>query len=283
VHSFTAATPILMANGTTKPISKVAAGDKVVNSVPGKKGKTEVHKVEKVIVTKTDHDFVDLTIATQDAHGRPGGVGKLTTTFHHPFYDQTQAAFVDAAKLQPGDQLQQPDGHTVVVMGVRLYTATQTTYDLTINGLHTYYVETSSGDPVLVHNCTPVDAANGPAGVQMPMFVLEDGEGATANQIAASMPGGGTRVGQSAKRQELLDLAESPYQCGRCGMQTANPDNMHLGHVNVPTSKGGNLADENVCLEGAACNLSAGNRGRVKPGRSCAERGSCGAPYGRTD
>jgi hypothetical protein len=35
--------------------------------------------------------------------------------------------------------------------------------------------------------------------------------------------------------------------------------------------------------EGAACNLSQGNRDAPKPGMTCAERGSCGAPYGRTD
>ncbi|MCW2899680.1 MAG: Pretoxin domain, partial [Streptosporangiaceae bacterium] len=33
-------------------------------------------------------------------------------------------------------------------------TATQTTYDLTINGLHTYYVEAGT-TPVLVHNSGP--------------------------------------------------------------------------------------------------------------------------------
>lgn len=56
---------------------------------------------------------------------------------------------------------------------------------------------------------------------------------------------------------------------------------MHLGHKNVPTSKGGNLKPVNGSLEGAACNLSAGNSGYVKTGMSCVERGSCGAPYGR--
>ena len=56
---------------------------------------------------------------------------------------------------------------------------------------------------------------------------------------------------------------------------------MHLGHKNVPTSKGGNLSSTNVELEGASCNLSAGASGYVKDGMSCVERGSCGAPYGR--
>jgi hypothetical protein len=111
VHSFTASTLVLMADGNSKPISQIKAGDKITNAVPGDR-KGEVHKVEKVIVTKTDHDFVDLTIATHDPHGGLAGVGKLTTTDHHPFYDITQAAFIDAAHLKPGDHLQEPDGQT---------------------------------------------------------------------------------------------------------------------------------------------------------------------------
>ena len=128
----------------------------------------------------------------------------------------------------------------------------------------------------------PASAATPPAGPR----VLRDGEGATPEQIAASTggPTGGSRQGQSAARQRLLDDAgDGPYTCWRCGQQTNNPANLHLGHRNVPTSHGGNLSDENIALEGAACNLSAGNRGAPKPGRSCIERGSAGAPYGRTD
>jgi hypothetical protein len=151
VHSFAAATPVLLANGHVKPISQVAAGDKVSNTAPGK-GKTETHTVKRVIVTHNDHAFVDLAIASVDAHGRPAGAGKLTTTDHHPFYVVNRAAFVEAAHLRPGDRLQEPGGQTAEVLTVHRYIATAVTYDLTINGLHTYYVQ--AGETlVLVHNC----------------------------------------------------------------------------------------------------------------------------------
>jgi Protein of unknown function (DUF1557). len=75
----------------------------------------------------------------------------LTTTFHHPFYDKTQSAFVDAKDLKQGDILQTPTG-TAEVAGIRLYHADTTTYDLTIGDLHTYYV-LAGATPVLVHNC----------------------------------------------------------------------------------------------------------------------------------
>jgi RHS repeat-associated protein len=141
----------------------------------------------------------------------------------------------------------------------------------------------SDGDDVLGSNASNSSSGGGGG---FGGGALRDGERATQDEIAASRggPTGGTRVGQSKVRQSLLDDAEDgPYVCWRCGQETSNPDNMHVGHRNVPTSQGGNLDPANVCLEGAACNLSSGNRGGPSPGMSCAERGSCGAPYGRVD
>ncbi len=94
--------------------------------------------------------------------------------------------------------------------------------------------------------------------------VLHDGAGATKEELA-------------------VDEAKGKYTCWRCGKESTNPKNMHLGHRNVPTSKGGNLEPVNTKLEGAACNLGAGNRGAPKLGKSCVERGGAGAPYGRFD
>ena len=163
-HSFAGSTRVLLANGKTKAIDQIKVGDEVKNAVPGVSG-SETHKVERVIVTTTDHDFVDLKIApkrpgrlTKAAVALAAGVaalagtaGVLTTTFHHPFYDRTQAAFVEAKDLNPGDELQTATG-TATVVAKRLYHATEVTYDLTIDGLHTYYVMVGA-TPVLVHNC----------------------------------------------------------------------------------------------------------------------------------
>ena len=97
-------------------------------------------------------------------------------------------------------------------------------------------------------------------------FALKDGEGASAADIAASKVNGGSRSGQSTCRKKLLDKSKGVYTCWRCGQTSTNPDDMHLGHKNVPTSKGGNLDDVNIALEGASCNLSAGSSGYVKEG-----------------
>ncbi|MEV8097778.1 LamG-like jellyroll fold domain-containing protein [Kitasatospora sp. NPDC085879] len=212
-HSFTGDTPVVMGDGASKPIDQVKIGDTVTNSVPGQQG-TQTHTVTDVIVTTTDHDFVDLTVtptgadkagASTEAPAKKSGVIRktmlglaagvaalsfwagtgdqqaqaaenpsvtatttatvqssddhtLTTTYHHPFYDETQQAFVEAKDLNPGDVLQTPTG-TAQVTGLRLYHADETTYDLTIGDLHTYYVEAGS-TPVLVHNCSPDERAH---------------------------------------------------------------------------------------------------------------------------
>ncbi|GAB3279628.1 hypothetical protein GCM10027589_06290 [Actinocorallia lasiicapitis] len=154
-HSFTASTKVLMADGTAKPISKLKVGDKIKNAVADSKGKTETNRISKVIVTPDDREFVDLTITTKKQERGPPPTGTLTTTFHHPFYSFTHSSWVEAKDLKPGDELQQPNGDRALVTKTQHYLTDQTTYDLTINTLHTYYVLAGS-TPVLVHNCTNV-------------------------------------------------------------------------------------------------------------------------------
>ncbi|OXM65635.1 LamG-like jellyroll fold domain-containing protein [Amycolatopsis vastitatis] len=172
-HSFLAGTKVLLADGTSKPISSVKVGDRVANSQPGKAA-AEAHPVDRVIVTQTDHDFVDLKVKPSRVRRAVGRVAAglavasavvmggaatasaapvtLTTTYHHPFYDVTRGAFVEAVNLQAGDHLQTAGGGEADVVAVTPYHSTEVTYDLTIDGLHTYYV--FAGDtPVLVHNC----------------------------------------------------------------------------------------------------------------------------------
>jgi hypothetical protein len=155
-HSFVGSTPVLMADGSTKPISQVKVGDQISDSVPGDSGR-QTQTVQNVITTTTDRDFVDVTVKPSKLGKALAGVAlaaaaTLTTTFHHPFYDITQSAFVEAVDLKPGDQVQTTDGGTATVTDVHAYHQQATTYDLTINGLHTYFV--LAGDtPVLVHNC----------------------------------------------------------------------------------------------------------------------------------
>ncbi|WP_245180316.1 RHS repeat-associated core domain-containing protein [Streptomyces montanisoli] len=148
VHSFVGTTAVQLADGTTKPISKLKAGDTVEATDP-QTGVTAPEKVDRLIVTKTDHDFTDVKIA-----GTHGKAAVLTTTWHHPFWDATHHRWTDADHLAPGTRLRQADGSTATVLAVRNYQRYTTTYDLTVDRIHTYYV-LAGETPVLVHNATP--------------------------------------------------------------------------------------------------------------------------------
>lgn len=148
-NSFLGDTPVLMADGTDKPIGDIKVCDKVANSVPGDTGrKVQQHKVTAVQITDTDVDYTTLTIKA----GK--GTGTITGTSHHIFYSLTADTWVPAGDLKPGDKLQTPDGSPAVVVDVHNFTQTARTYNLTIDGLHTFYV-VAAGDPVLVHNDCP--------------------------------------------------------------------------------------------------------------------------------
>ncbi|GGR17572.1 hypothetical protein GCM10010251_36920 [Streptomyces aurantiogriseus] len=172
------------------------------------------------------------------------------------------------------------------VDAVSAWTQQAAVYNLTVDTAHTYYVE--AGDTfVLVHNSSPTSGT--PAcGTQLPLFILRDGEIASPAQMAASSggPTAGKRVPSSIRNQMVRKAQaenDSVLTCWRCGQTTKNPANVQIGHVNVPRSKGGNLTEGNLCIEGMACNGSAQDRGAPSVGMSCAERGSCGAPRGRSD
>ncbi|MDT3443600.1 DNRLRE domain-containing protein [Pseudofrankia sp. BMG5.37] len=144
-NSFTPTTPVLLADGTTKPIDQVHVGDKVLTTDPDT-GKTEPHTVTAVIVGHGDKQLVDITIHTDH------GPATLTATNGHPLYDTTTHTWTTADHLTPGHTLRQPDGTTATITTTHLRHQTTTAYNLTIDKIHTYYVEVG-GAAVLVHNC----------------------------------------------------------------------------------------------------------------------------------
>ncbi|MET7477803.1 RHS repeat-associated core domain-containing protein [Streptomyces sp. NPDC005648] len=157
-HSFAPSTGVRLADGTSKPISSVKVGDTVLATDP-QTSVTAPEKVQNVIVTKTDKDFTTLTLDTAPVRGPPQKAKadaparqSLTTTWHHPFWDVTHRRWTNAHDLTPGTKLRTTDGTTVTVAEVHNFHQHQTTYDLTVGTLHTYYV-LAGETPVLVHNC----------------------------------------------------------------------------------------------------------------------------------
>ncbi|WP_035302876.1 LamG domain-containing protein [Actinokineospora inagensis] len=144
-HSFDGATRVLMAGGLTKPIKDIHVGDRVVAADPGT-GEQGEHTVTALHVNN-DLDLADVTV-----RGSDGAEAVVHTTAGHQFWDATTHTWQDAVDLATGDDLATADGSKTVVTGVTTHTGPRTSYDLTVDVVHTYYV-LAGLVPVLGHNC----------------------------------------------------------------------------------------------------------------------------------
>ncbi|MET0136315.1 MAG: polymorphic toxin-type HINT domain-containing protein [Kibdelosporangium sp.] len=142
--SFDGDTEVLMADGATEPISEIQVGDQVLATDP-ETGERGARTVTAVMV----HDDTVLELAAEDG-------ATVTTTEDHPFYNATDRAWERADQLDPGDRLLTADGRLVAVSGLGVGSArVAAAYNLTVTGLHTYFVMAGNA-PVLVHNSCPV-------------------------------------------------------------------------------------------------------------------------------
>ncbi|MEV0272771.1 polymorphic toxin-type HINT domain-containing protein [Hamadaea sp. NPDC050747] len=147
-HSFAAGTLVLLADGTVKPIEQLTTGDKVVATDP-ESGKTTEETVSTRHINQ-DKDLTDVTVVDED-----GQTSTISTTWHHPFWDDTAKKWVDAADLKVGHSLRvadRPAGAAMRVASVVSFVGDRQMFDLTVDVVHTYYVVVDSA-PVLVHNC----------------------------------------------------------------------------------------------------------------------------------
>ena len=139
-NSFVGATPVLMADGRELPISRVELGDYVLATDP-KTGETSARRVTDVITGAGAKTLVRITLA---------GGEQLTATGGHPFWVESRGEWVDAERLQRGNELRGPEGERVVVEHVVVYRVKfRRVFNLTVAGVHTYY---AGAEPVLVHN-----------------------------------------------------------------------------------------------------------------------------------
>ncbi len=145
VNSFVPATLVLMADGTNKAIAEVQVGDVVMATDP-ETGEHGPRRVTDTIVGDGIKDLVDIEV--------DGDI--ITATDRHPFWVNDEGRWVDAEDLKTGDVLLLADGDTVAIDAVRERTEVRRVHNLTVDGIHTYYV-VAGDDPVLVHNCGSLD------------------------------------------------------------------------------------------------------------------------------
>jgi RHS repeat-associated protein len=143
--SFAPDTPVLLDNGTTKPIADVTVGDTVQDADPTTGKHATSHKVTATWINH-DSDLLDVTV--QGGDGKPA---TLHTTANHPFWDATTHTWTPAGELKPGDTLTTASDTFVRVLALHATPGTANRYNLTVDQLHTYYVLAGS-TPILVHN-----------------------------------------------------------------------------------------------------------------------------------
>ncbi|MFG2986981.1 ricin-type beta-trefoil lectin domain protein [Streptomyces sp. NPDC048258] len=153
-HSFLPGTEVLLADGSSKKIEDIEAGDVVLTTDP-ETGESYTKTVVDTIQTEDDKDFTELTVATED------GPSSIIATDTHPFWIPELNEWIEAGDLQVGTRLRTSAGNHVEIVALNRYTKRQRTHDLTIDEIHTYYV-LAGATPVLVHNCNPVKDFNVP-------------------------------------------------------------------------------------------------------------------------
>ncbi|MFP1629227.1 polymorphic toxin-type HINT domain-containing protein [Streptomyces sp. 5K101] len=159
-HSFLPGTPVLLADGRRVPIETVRAGMRVAAADPAT-GESGGRQVTRTFTTYDDKEFTRLTVRTA------AGAAVVTATDTHPFWLAGERRWADAGDIRPGARLRTQTGAGLTVLAARHYVQRQTTYDLAVAGMHTYFVGVGPA-VALVHNndcdMSPeeVDAARNP-------------------------------------------------------------------------------------------------------------------------
>uniref|UniRef100_UPI003AF5B539 hypothetical protein n=1 Tax=Microcystis sp. TaxID=1127 RepID=UPI003AF5B539 len=119
-YCFTAETPILMSDGTYKPIEQVKIGDEVMafNGL----GKLEPRKVTQTFITP-DQEVVQL--------------GNIKVTLGHHFL-QADGNFKALSEIDPDDFLVGVTGKLIPHPGIKSVEGKHTVYNFTVEELHTY-------------------------------------------------------------------------------------------------------------------------------------------------
>ncbi|PSL56162.1 nucleic acid/nucleotide deaminase of polymorphic system toxin [Saccharothrix carnea] len=155
-NSFAPGTPVLLGDGTTRPIEHVRPGDHV-RATDTATGRTAVKPV-LAHITGTGWEHLTRVDVTDGSR-----TGTLTTTPGHPFWDPDRRSWFPAAALRPGQGLAAPPGAEAGVSVARNETrpAAPTVHNLAVADFHTYYV-LAGPIAVLVHNldCAQVDVAS---------------------------------------------------------------------------------------------------------------------------
>ncbi|MFI6726491.1 DNRLRE domain-containing protein [Streptomyces atratus] len=151
-NSFVPGTKVVMADGSKKNIEDLKVGEYVLASDP-ETGDLQARQITDTIVGDGRKSLVRVTVDPDGAKG-PAKPGTITATTGHPFWLPDFGRWVTAGELKPGMWLQTATGAWSQVTGVDETERTQRVHNLTVDGVHTYFVYVG-GTPALVHNANP--------------------------------------------------------------------------------------------------------------------------------
>ncbi len=187
---FAAGTPVLMADGTTKPIETLQPGDQVLAAPEHDAEMSPAAKTVERVFHNPPSELLILTI----------GETELRCTPPHLFYVR-EKGWTAAEDIEAGDELRMPDGRWVALDAKAEQSEPEPVFNFRVADYHTYFVgDAASGEAVLVHNdCGPVGpftpsgapAGDDPAAFLQTIwdFLSSFGETAASGEQASSLAG----------------------------------------------------------------------------------------------
>ncbi|MDV6014403.1 RHS repeat-associated core domain-containing protein [Haloechinothrix sp. LS1_15] len=169
--SFVPGTQVRMADGELNDIAEIEIGDEVLAKDP-ETDEASGREVVATLVDDGDQNLVEITTEIQDKQNPSQHVitqplaphsdagtdqvwdGSVIATTDHGFWESEREEWIDAGDLQPGAVLSGGNGEKREVQQVREWSAETRVHNLTVSGVHTYYVGIDSGE-ALVQNSIP--------------------------------------------------------------------------------------------------------------------------------
>jgi hypothetical protein len=165
----------------------------------------------------------------------------ITATDRHPFWDATTGKFTYAMDLRPGNRVRELDGAPLAVARTRIYDADVTAYNLTVDGIHTYYAGTT---PVLVHNsCGPTDNLyRFGSGPQSAARLSAEADNAVANGFPYGVSTSSRLPGRIAESGEFGSSTRAAIEEAGLGVEKTGNNPFHYT-VTFPRPVDSELAD----------------------------------------
>lgn len=146
--SFVRDTQVLMADGSSKSIQDIRAGDRVLSTDPLTYD-TGSDVVSDAIRSTGEKRFVQLTV---DIDGDAGvATAGVTATDSHPFWLPDLGRWMPAGQLRLGQRLVTSSDEPIDIVAKRGWTEHATVFDLSVSKRHSYYA-LAGRRPLLVHN-----------------------------------------------------------------------------------------------------------------------------------